>query len=256
MTTLDWLKTLRMMPPTPGMVSSGLAEPLALRLDEEWWTVVTDGRALLALHGRVDGVQEGQESAVTAVTRHLAANPTGRAVSWLDLKTWIGPVSPPVPCERCEGRGIEPTVADEPCGSCDGDGTQNPVQQGLFLGAPIDRQILARFTERLDPDSDPLRQAGDLAGRDSVVAGLLNGLAETAQLDAEHLGLRQVLADRLEELGHLQLAAVFRRPPTVLIALLGKNVCWLEAPEWRVILAARNPPPGTDFSGEDRFPLE
>ncbi|HYT87683.1 MAG TPA: hypothetical protein VEL76_03090 [Gemmataceae bacterium] len=235
-----------------------MGKPLLVRLGEgEWWTVATDGRALVALPWRVEGVNEASERATKAFTQFLTARPIGRAVPWLDLKAWVGPVAPLTHCGCCGGIAIFGEAGDDiPCPECEGTGSWQPQRNGLLFGVLLDRQLLARFTALLDADDGPLRAAVAVAGQDSVAADLLRNLHLSDQTITARLEARSVLADRLEELGHLALARLFHRPPVVQVALATERPCYFDTGGWRVVCMPLAPSAAGTLGPSDCFPPE
>src|SRR5262245_13506108 len=124
MSTLKWLQSLCRGFSLPLTAPSGLDQPLlvdAAAGGQDWWTVATDRRALVALRYRVKGVGEASPEATKTILKYLTARPVGVVVPWLDLKSWIGTVAPRVPCEDCGGTGVHPSGQGR-CHLCEGQG--------------------------------------------------------------------------------------------------------------------------------------
>ncbi len=196
MTRLDWLNRLtdkqrwQMLPNRPTV------NPWNVFDGENWWTAVTNARALLFLPGTPPQL-EPLPNAETLL-RFL---PEGRVwqkqhpeplepITLAVLKKWCGPpwkecerckgtggiyyaetldeIGGPGECPDCKGSGVIPTTVPcsechghaEPfqvCTECEDTGVERPKLRGWLCGLPIDRLTLAEYLWGIEPsEGDPL----------------------------------------------------------------------------------------------------
>lgn len=115
-------------------------EPYALTIDGQPWSIVTDGRVLVAMRGLYDDLREPPEKHQKDFKWMLTAfNPSrGISVSLGELRTWVE-VEKALHCPFCGGSGLRDDVDIEEGGPCEKWIGQNP---GWLAGAFIGRARL------------------------------------------------------------------------------------------------------------------